>query len=109
MATAATVQTLGLTLDMVQGMTAGNTVANLLRIDGGTNDVLNLNAAGITAATVAVGNAFFNDVTIAGQTYDVARYTHNGQNQRGQTPLCGNPFYRLHNKRGQTPLCAFMW
>ena len=79
MATAATVEPLGLTLDMVQGMTAGNTVANLLRIDGGTNDVLNLNAAGITAATVAVGNAFFNDVTIAGQTYDVARYTHNGQ------------------------------
>ena len=79
MAPAATVEPLGLTLDMVQGMTAGNTVANLLRIDGGTNDVLNLNAAGITAATVAVGNAFFNDVTIAGQTYDVARYTHNGQ------------------------------
>ena len=67
MATAATVEPLGLTLDMVQGMTAGNTVANLLRIDGGTNDVLNLNAAGITAATVAVGNAFFNDVTIAGK------------------------------------------
>ncbi|MBU3647612.1 MAG: hypothetical protein FGM56_05995, partial [Limnohabitans sp.] len=95
LATAATNQTVGLSLADVLEITRGNALADTLRIMGNavSGDVLNLQAAGKTLATPvagstikdvdgtnytvsasAAGNALANDVTIGGKTYDVYQY-----------------------------------